>query len=72
MDRFLKRPASGSPSAPPSKRPALSAKQGNISAVQRACEFGKDKFYADGRKLFCRICNEAVDHIRKSVVDRHI
>ena len=28
------------PQPSPSKRPALSAKQGNITAVQRACEFG--------------------------------
>ena len=69
MDRFLKRPAavsaSSSNSAPRSKRPAPAAKQGNVTADQRVCEFDKDKFYADGGKLFCRICNEAVEHIRK-------
>ena len=39
MDRFLKRPVLV-PQPSPSKRPAISAKQGNITADQRACEFG--------------------------------
>ena len=48
MDRFLKRPASASPC----KRPALSAKQGNITAVQRACEFGSQQ-----RSITHTVCN---------------
>ena len=50
MDRFVKRscPDSGrsrsqSPQ-PPSKKPTVDAKQGNVSAAVRVAEFGKDKF----------------------------
>ena len=66
MDRFLLKrshPSSVSSSAersvtpPPSKRPSPAAKQGNVSALVRVAEFGSDKFYADGGKLFCKLVN---------------
>ena len=59
MDRFLnKRSRSDEVSASPpaSKRPRSSAKQGNVTAAVRVAEFGKQLFYADGGKLFCRFC----------------
>ena len=59
-------------SQPPSKKPTVDAKQGNVSAAVRVAEFGKDKFFVDDGKLFCRACNEVVDHIRKNTVERHL
>ena len=73
MDRFLKkRPIDGGcPSS--SKQPSSKkAKQGNVSAAQRAREYASGKFYESGGKLFCRSCNVVVDHVRKSIVDQHL
>ena len=80
MDRFLLKRSypsssgSGEPSStqPPSKRPSIASKQGNVSALVRVAEFGKDKFYADVGKLFCRACNVVVEHVRKNTVERHL
>ena len=74
MDRFLKRatPSSSPAAAPSAKRPATAAKQGCKTAAQRAFEFGKTTFYADGGKLFCRSCNVVVDHFRKDTVEKHV
>ena len=78
MDRFLKsvhESSSASSSVDtqsPSKRPSPAAKQGKVSAAVRVAEFGSDKFYADGGKLFCRACNVVVEHTRKSTVQRHL
>ena len=74
MDRFLKRPAVGSPSGSltsSSKRRSVAAKQSNVTALVRVAEFGKDTFYADAGRLFCRPCNLVVDHIRKHTVEKH-
>ena len=49
-------------SQPPSKKPSPAAKQGKVSAIVRVAEFGQDKFYADGGKLFCRACNVVIEH----------
>ena len=74
MDRFIKRavPSGSTASSPPAKRPTPAAKQGKVTAAQRALEFGKANFYADGGKLFCRSCNIVVDHFRKNTVDKHV
>jgi len=76
MDRFLsKRPRSASESRatqPPSKRPTPAAKQGKVSALVRVAEFGRDKFFADNGKLFCRACNVVIEHTRKNTVERHL
>ena len=70
MDRFLsKRPPNANVvSQPPSKKPSPAAKQGKVSALVRVAEFGRDKFYADGDKLFCRACNVVIEHTRKNTV----
>ena len=70
MERFLKRaaPTASGSLSPPSKK----SKQGQVTAAQRAREYGSTKFYADGGKLFCRPCNVVVDHIRKFVIDQHL
>ena len=79
MDCFLlSRPNSSSnsrqssPTQSPSRRPSAAAKQGKVSALVRVAEFGSDKFYADGGKLFCRACNVVVEHVRKCTVQRHL
>ena len=76
MDRFLsKRPPSANDnvlSQPPCKKPSPAAKQGKVSASVRVAEFGRDKFYADGDKLFCRACNVVIEHTRKNTVERHL
>ena len=74
MDRFLSKRSLGlsSVSQPPSKKPSPAAKQGKVSASVRVAEFGRDKFYADGGKLFCRACNVVIEHTRKNTVERHL
>ena len=55
MDRFLSKcPQLISVSQPPSKKPS--------PASVRVAEFGRNKFYADGGKLFCRACNVVIEH----------
>ena len=72
MDRFLsKRPQLSSVSQPPSKKPSPAAKQGKVTASVRVAEFGRDKFYADGGKLFCRASNVVMVHTLKNIVQRH-
>ena len=51
---------------------SVAGKQRNVSAAVRVAEFGKDIFFVDDGKLFCRACNEVVDHIRKNTVERHL
>ena len=74
MDRFLsKRPLNADVVCqPPLKKPSLAAKQGKVSALVRVAEFGRDKFFADDGKLFCRACNVVIDHTRKNTVERHL
>lgn len=75
MDRFLKRPAPptlvNDVISPKSKKPNLSAKQGDVSAAFRAQEFSSST-YASGDKLFCRFCNVVIDHHRKFIIKRHL
>ena len=73
MDRFLKRPCSSNLSShsPAAKKPMVSSKQGSVSAAIRVAEFGRDKFYVDAGRLFCKYCNVVVDHV-KNTVDRHL
>ena len=73
MVRFLsKRPPDANVVCqPPSKKPSPDAKQGKVSALVRVAEFGRDKFYADGGKLFCRTCNVVIEHTRKNTMERH-
>ena len=70
MDRFLKRtlPQPELPAA----MPPNSAKQGDVTAQIRSTQYVGGVFYADGSKRYCRICNIVVDHVRKSVVDKHV
>ena len=74
MDRFLSKrsPNANVVCQPPSKKPSPAAKQGKVSALVRLAEFGRDKFYADGDKLFCRACNVVIEHTRKNTVERHL
>ena len=72
MDRFFKRPVPGPAELPASKKPKVSAKQGDIAVQQRCLQYVGGIFYADGGKMFCRCCNVVVDHVRKSVVDVHV
>ena len=71
MDRFLVRAAPPPVAAPPAKR-SKKAKQGDLTARDRAAQYVGNVLYADGGKLFCRPCNCVVDHVRKSVVDVHL
>ena len=43
-----------------------------FTTLVRVAEFGKDTFYADAGRLFCRPCNLVVDHIRKHTVKNHV
>ena len=45
--------------------------EGNVSPQERARQY-QGIYYADGKKLFCRVCNVVVNHVRKSVCDNHI
>ncbi|KAL3220077.1 hypothetical protein MRX96_030090 [Rhipicephalus microplus] len=42
------------------------------TARKRAREYKHAEFYEDGGVLFCRACARAVDHLRKSTIDKHI
>lgn len=70
MDKFVKRVAPLSIPRP-AKIPKT-AKQGSVSARERAGQYTGGVFYSDGYKMFCRSSNMVVDHIRKSVVDAHL
>lgn len=48
-----------------------SAHEGNVPPEKRARQYS-EVFYADGGKLFCKVCNVVVNHIRKSTCDNHI
>ena len=73
MDRFVIRSASPVTvtDSPPSKRAKPNPKQGKVSAKQRAASHPRF-FYCSGSTLFCRPCNVAVDHVRKSTIDDHL
>lgn len=43
----------------------------NISAADRAKQYKSSDVYEDGGRLFCRMCNVVLNHIRKSVIDDH-
>ena len=72
MDRFLSKRPLSSVSQPPSKKPSPAAKQGKVSASARVAEFGRDEFYADGGKLFCRACNVVIENRPRNTVERHL
>uniref|UniRef100_A0A8C4XHU0 CGG triplet repeat-binding protein 1 n=1 Tax=Erpetoichthys calabaricus TaxID=27687 RepID=A0A8C4XHU0_ERPCA len=44
----------------------------NIGPGQRVKEFGQDKFYAEGGLLWCKTCNELVDHVRRQTITDHL
>uniref|UniRef100_A0A8C4RMI1 CGG triplet repeat-binding protein 1 n=1 Tax=Erpetoichthys calabaricus TaxID=27687 RepID=A0A8C4RMI1_ERPCA len=44
----------------------------NIGPEQRVKEFGQDKFYAEGGLLWCKTCNELVDHVRCQTITDHL
>uniref|UniRef100_A0A8C4S6J6 CGG triplet repeat-binding protein 1 n=1 Tax=Erpetoichthys calabaricus TaxID=27687 RepID=A0A8C4S6J6_ERPCA len=44
----------------------------NIGLEQRVKEFGQDKFYAEGGLLWCKTCNEPVDHVRRQTITDHL
>uniref|UniRef100_A0A8C4RTP4 CGG triplet repeat-binding protein 1 n=1 Tax=Erpetoichthys calabaricus TaxID=27687 RepID=A0A8C4RTP4_ERPCA len=44
----------------------------NIGPEQRVKEFGQDKFYAEGGLLWCKTCNEPVDHVRRQTITDHL
>lgn len=52
------------------KKRSANAHEGNVPPQKRAKQY--DVFYADGDKLFCKVCNVVVNHIRKSTCDNHI
>ena len=70
MDRYFTKRAL--PAEPPAAKRSKCAKQGDITAQMRCSQFVGGVFYADGCKMFCRVCNIVVDHVRKSVVDKHV
>ena len=43
-----------------------------MTAKQRAAKPGNSAFYADGNKLFCRVCSKHINHERQSVLTRHL
>uniref|UniRef100_H3B044 HAT C-terminal dimerisation domain-containing protein n=1 Tax=Latimeria chalumnae TaxID=7897 RepID=H3B044_LATCH len=49
-----------------------SKKAKNVSASERIKQYPLGVLHSDGGKLFSAYCNVAVDHYRKSSVDRHL
>jgi len=46
---------------------------GNVSARQRATETEfKGQFYDDDGLLFCKLCNQVVEHVRRSSIQSHM
>ena len=70
MKRFLI-PSASAPALKRSNSTNSGSKQGNITAKERANNFGSD-FYCNDDKLFCKACNVVVDHIRKSTIVDHL
>ena len=52
-----------------SKRHKTSVK---ITPAQRVNEFGADKLYVEGDALWCKVCNVAVDHVRRQTIVDHM
>lgn len=44
----------------------------NITVKERANKYPKGTFFVDDNLMFCSTCNIVVDHLRKSVVDKHL
>ena len=47
------------------------AHKGNLSAKDRAEQFARVT-HEDCCKLFCIVCNQVIDHNRKSIVENHL
>ncbi|MGH0161257.1 UNVERIFIED_CONTAM: hypothetical protein FKN15_055736, partial [Acipenser sinensis] len=43
-----------------------------ISTEDRVQTYEKGTLHADGRILFCSICNVSLDHLRKGTIDKHL
>jgi len=43
-----------------------------ITAADRVRDFGRDIFSSDGGLLFCKLCNKAVDYVRRDSIVDHI
>ena len=44
----------------------------NLTAKDRATKYPEGTFHVDDGLLFCSSCNVVIDHLRKSVVDKHL
>ena len=44
----------------------------NMTAHNRARKYPKGTFHVDDGRMFCSLCNIVMDHLRKSVVDKHL
>lgn len=67
MDRFL----TTSSSKRSRSSSSHSGHEGNVSPETRAKQY-PESFYASGDRLFCKVCNVVVNHIRKSTLDAHL
>lgn len=56
----------------PVKPPFNSHLAVNVDANDRSRKYPKGTFHVDDGLMFCSTCNIVVDHIRKSVVDKHL
>ena len=68
MDRFLKRTLP-QPELPAAKQSKSVIKQGDVTAQIRSTQYVGVVFYADGSKMFCRVCNIVVvgKHVKAKV-----
>ena len=44
----------------------------NLTAKERAEKYATGTFHVDDGQMFCSSCNKVIDHLRKSVVDKHL
>ena len=77
MEKFYSKatPPSQPPPQKPSakrKKPNAAAKQGHVTASSRASQYVQGTFYSENGLLYCRTCNEVVEHARKTTVNRHL
>ena len=80
MDKFLLRTSNKSTtstSAPAAKlEKSEKSKRSHlpvyITVKERANKYPKGTFFVDDNLMFCSSCNIVVDHLRKSVVDKHL
>ena len=67
MDKFLvKTPTVSSTKKTSSHLPP------NLSAHDQARKYPNGAFHMDDGLMFCSECNTVFDHLRKSVVDKHL